>query len=191
MSVQVEEINPTQLNEYATIPSRLWVRTVLQPELLQGGLEGIRLHEIAVEEPYIKDYDVYGETPVDWPEKYTVKNWGFFLAKYNGSPVGAAAVAYKNSDVFILEASQDLSVFWDLRVKPEARGVGILLFRRVAEWSRERGCRQMKIETQNINVPACRFYQKMGARLGEIRVHGYAAIPAVAHEVMLCWYLDL
>ncbi len=191
MSVQIEEINPTQLNEYATIPSRFWVRSVLQPELMQAGLEGIRLHETVIAEPYLKDYDGYGETPIDWPEKYNLQNWGFFLAKHNGIPVGAAAVAYKNTDVFILEDRQDLSVFWDLRVKQEARGVGILLFRRVAEWSRQRGCRQMKIETQNINVPACRFYQKMGARLGEIRVHGYAAIPAVAHEVMLCWYLDL
>jgi streptothricin acetyltransferase len=49
----------------------------------------------------------------------------------------------------------------------------------------------MKIETQNVNVPACRFYQRMGAYLGEIHRHGYAAIPAVAHEVMLNWYLDL
>jgi len=49
----------------------------------------------------------------------------------------------------------------------------------------------MKIETQNVNVPACRFYQRMGAHLGEIRCYAYAAVPAVAHEVMLNWYLDL
>jgi len=57
MSVQIEEIIPTQLSEYAAIPSRFWVRSVLQPELMQDGLEGIRLHEMAVAEPYIKDYD--------------------------------------------------------------------------------------------------------------------------------------
>jgi hypothetical protein len=31
----------------------------------------------------------------------------------------------------------------------------------------------------------------MGAQLGEIRRFGYAAVPVVAHEIMLCWYLDL
>jgi hypothetical protein len=49
----------------------------------------------------------------------------------------------------------------------------------------------MKIETQNINVPACRFYQRMGAQLGEIHRFGYAEVPSVAHEVMLNWYLEL
>ena len=49
----------------------------------------------------------------------------------------------------------------------------------------------MKIETQNTNVPACRFYQRMGARLGEIHRFGYVAVPAVAGEVMLNWYIKL
>ena len=49
----------------------------------------------------------------------------------------------------------------------------------------------MKVETQNVNVPACRFYQRMGCRLDEIRRFGYAGVPAVAEEVMLNWYLDL
>ena len=49
----------------------------------------------------------------------------------------------------------------------------------------------MKIETQNVNVPACRFYQRLGCRLGEIHRYGYAAVRAVAGEVMLNWYLDL
>jgi hypothetical protein len=31
----------------------------------------------------------------------------------------------------------------------------------------------------------------MGATLGEIHRFGYAAVAEVAHEVMLCWYLDL
>lgn len=49
----------------------------------------------------------------------------------------------------------------------------------------------MKVETQNVNVPACRFYQRMGCQLGEIRLYSYAAVPAVAHEVMLNWYYNL
>lgn len=49
----------------------------------------------------------------------------------------------------------------------------------------------MKVETQNVNVPACRFYQRMGCQLGEIRLYSYAAVLAVAHEVMLNWYYNL
>jgi GNAT superfamily N-acetyltransferase len=148
------------------------------------------LHEVPVK-PYIKDYDAGDELPTDWPKRYDVTKWGFFLAEMGGEPVGAAAVAFDSTGVFMLEARRELAVLWDIRVHPKVRGAGILLFRHVARWSRAHGCSQMKIETQNVNVPACRFYQRMGARLGEIHRHGYAAIPAVAHEVMLNWYLDL
>ena len=47
------------------------------------------------------------------------------------------------------------------------------------------------IETQNINVNACRFYAKQGCKLGGINRYGYGDHPQVKHEVMLIWYLDL
>jgi len=144
-----------------------------------------------VERPYVKDYDSYGEIPTDWPRLFDVTNWGFFLAMDGERPVGAAAVAFATSGVVMLKARHDLAVLWDLRSLPSYRGVGIPLFRYAAEWSRKHGCRQMKVETQNVNVPACRFYQRMGCQLGEIRRFGYAAVPAVAHEVMLNWYYSL
>lgn len=191
MPIEIIEIGREQMAEYDAIPSRFEVRSVLDVELVDGGLGGILLREVPVVQPYVKDYDSYGELPSDWPKQFDVTNWGFFLAVESGRPVGGAVMAFDTTGVFMLEARRDLSVLWDLRVRPEARGAGILLFRYAAAWSRARRCTQMKIETQNVNVPACRFYQKMGARLGEIRLHGYAAVQAVAHEVMLCWYLDL
>jgi GNAT superfamily N-acetyltransferase len=191
MSIRIVEIDPTQLAEYDRIPSRFEVRAVLEVDLVEGGLGGMLLREVPVERPYIKDYDAYGELPSDWPKKFDVHNWGFFLAMDGDRPVGAAAVAFDTTGVFMLEDRGDLAVLWDIRVQPERGGAGILLFRHATEWARRRGCTQMKIETQNVNVPACRFYQKMGARLGEIRRFGYAAVPHVAHGVMLCWYLEL
>jgi GNAT superfamily N-acetyltransferase len=149
----------------------------------------MRLVEEGVE-PYTKNYD-RDETPMDWPKRFDVTNWGFFLARAGERIAGAAAVAFDTTGVFMLEARRDLAVLWDIRVRPEFRGAGILLFRHAAEWSRQRGCKQMKVETQNVNVPACRFYRRMGCELGEIRRFGYAAVPQVAHEVMLNWYLDL
>jgi len=188
--IQIIEIGPERLDEYDRLPSNFLVRAILQVELLDGGLGGMRLVEIPVAEPYVKDYDV-GEKPSDWAQQFDVRNWGFFLALDGGTPVGAAAVAFDTTGVFMLERRRDLSVLWDIRVMPAGRGAGIPLFRHAAAWSRRRGCTQMKIETQNVNVPACRFYHKMGARLGEIHRYGYAAVPQVAHEVMLNWYLDL
>jgi GNAT superfamily N-acetyltransferase len=191
MRTVIVEITPERLIEYDQVPQCVEVRSILQPEVIENGMGGITLREVPVEHPYIKDYDANGELPSDMAKKFDVRNWGFFLALAGMTPVGAATVAFDTTGVFMLESRKDLAVLWDIRVCPEYRGVGISLFRYAAKWSRERGCTQMKIETQNVNVPACRFYQRMGARLGEIHRFGYAAAPAVAHEVMLNWYLDL
>jgi GNAT superfamily N-acetyltransferase len=190
MKVTIEKISPQDLSEYGRIPIALEVKTILEVKLVDGGLGGMELHEVPVK-PYIKDYDSYGELPTDWPKRFDVTNWGFFLARMGHEPVGAAAVAFDTTGVFMLEARKELSVLWDIRVCPEWRGVGIPLFKYAAGWSRVHGCTQMKIETQNVNVPACRFYQRMGAHLGEMHCYGYASVPAVAHEMMLNWYLDL
>jgi ribosomal protein S18 acetylase RimI-like enzyme len=191
MPVIIVEIDPERLVEYASVPIKFEVKSTLQVELVDGGLGGMHLRQQPVVQAYTKDYDSYGELPTDWPKLFDVRKWGFFLAMDGDGLAGAAAVAFDTSGVFMLEARRDLSVLWDIRVRPEYRGVGIALFRYAAGWSRKRGCRQMKVETQNVNVPACRFYQRMGCKLGEIRRFEYAAVPAVAHEVMLNWYLDL
>ncbi len=188
--ITILEIPPERLPEYDRVPSNFPVRSILEVELVDGGLGGIRLHEVPVAQPYVKDYDV-GEKPSDWMQQFDLRNWGFFLALQDGTPVGAAAVAFDTTGVFMLERRKDLAVLWDIRVVPEGRGAGIALFRYAAAWAKKRGCTQMKIETQNVNVPACRFYWKMGARLGEIHRFGYAAVSHVAHEVMMCWYLEL
>ena len=191
MKIFIEEIQPDRLGEYDRVPQRVEVKTILQPELVENGLGGINFREVAVEQPYIKDYDSSGDHPSDVTTKFDVSKWGFFLAVAGNLPAGGAMVAYDTTGVFMLEARKDLAVLWDIRVCPEYRGVGISLFRHAAAWARQKGCTQMKIETQNVNVPACRFYQRMGARLGEIHRFGYAGVPAVANEVMLNWYLNL
>jgi ribosomal protein S18 acetylase RimI-like enzyme len=191
MPVEIVEIHSERLAEYASVPIKFEVKSILQVELVEGGLGGMLLHQVPVEKPFIKDYDSYGELPTDWPGLFDVTNWGFFLAMDGTVPAGAAAVAFNTNGVSMLEDRHDLAVLWDIRSQPSYRGVGIPLFRHAAEWSRKRGCRQMKVETQNINVPACCFYRRMGCQLGEIQRFGYAANPAVANEVMLNWYLDL
>jgi GNAT superfamily N-acetyltransferase len=191
MPIKIIEVGPEKLGEYASIPSKVKVTQRLDIDLVQEGLGGMLLTLVNVEKSYTKDYDAYGEIPTDWPKKFEVSNWGFFLAMEGEKLAGGAAVAFNTHGVNMLEERSDLAVLWDIRVDPAFRGSGIPLFRYAAEWSKKRGCRQMKIETQNVNVPACRFYQRMGCSLGEIRRFGYAAFPAVADEVMLNWYLDL
>jgi GNAT superfamily N-acetyltransferase len=195
MAVTVEEIGEDRLEEYATIPIAFEVRSALHVELVDGGLGGVALREEAVAEPYVKDYEAYEDSggPERWAERFDVGNWAFFLATEGERPVGGATVAFDTPGVHMLAGRRDLAVLWDLRVHPDVRrrGIGTALFRRAADWSRARGCTQLKIETQNVNVPACRFYARQGCRLGAIDRYGYAGHPQVGHETMLLWYLDL
>ena len=45
------------------------------------------------------------------------------------------------------------------------------------EWALARGCGQLKVETQNVNVPACRFYAAQGCELGVIDRFAYPRLP--------------
>jgi GNAT superfamily N-acetyltransferase len=189
--MQITEITPERLAEYAAIPIAFEVRTIYEVEIPDGGLGGIHLHERPVS-PYIKDYDLL-HSPLSWPGTFDLKNWGLFLAvEVAGQPVGGAVVAWDTLGVDMLEGRCDLSMLWDMRVAPEHRGQGIggQLFRYAADWSKARGCRQMKIETQNTNVGACRFYAALGAKLGDIRRFAYSDDAAVVHETQLNWYFD-
>jgi len=195
MSIKIEEVGPDKLAKYAAIPIAFEVASVFHVKLVNHGLGGIRLHEEKIEPSYTKDYDAYevGERPKQWPQRFDISNWGIFLALRDLQHVGGATVVYKTDGVHMLAGRKDLAVLWDIRVHADSRrmGIGTVLFRYAAHWAQQRGCKQLKIETQNVNVPACRFYAKQGCVLGEINQYGYAGHPEVAHEVMLIWYLDL
>ncbi len=90
----------------------------------------------------------------------------------------------------VASTCRDLSVLWDIRVAPDARGkgVGSALFQRVEAWAQAHGCRQLKVETQNINVRACGLYVRNGC---ELRAVHHAAYPELPEEIQLLWYKDL
>jgi GNAT superfamily N-acetyltransferase len=68
------------------------------------------------------------------------------------------------------------------------RRVGSSLFRAAEARAAARGCRQLKIETQNINLPACSFYARQGCELREINRFAYPQFP---DEVQLLWYKEI
>jgi GNAT superfamily N-acetyltransferase len=155
------------------------------------GLGGLRLSEQRLDQPYVKDYDVLPNGhPTQWAAQFDMANWGFFSAKIQGTAVGGAVVAWRSLGFDMLEDRTDLGVVWDVRVTPEMRGRGVAaqLFAAAERWARGRGCRQLKVETQNINVPACKFYVNRGFELGAIHRFAYSEFP---HEVQLLWYKTL
>jgi len=191
MNLEITEEPITAAVGLAHIPIAFQVESVLDLSPRDGGLGGLILSERRLDIPYVKDYDTLeGEGPTQWSERFDVSNWGLIVARSDGALVGGAVVAFNTEGISMLEGRRDLAVLWDIRVSPEARGRGIgsALFRAVEAWAEARGCEQLKIETQNINVPACRFYAKQGCELGAIDRFAYQGL---ADEVQLFWYKTL
>jgi GNAT superfamily N-acetyltransferase len=140
---------------------------------------------------YVKDYDrIPGEGPSQWARRFDISRWGFIRAESGGRLVGGAVLAFDTADIEMLEGRSDLAVVWDIRVSPDVRGkrIGFTLMRACEAWATARGCLQLKVETQNINVAACKFYQRQGFALTFVDRLAYPDLPG---ETKLLWYKDL
>ena len=190
---RILRLSSESLSEYARIPIAFEARSIYQVHLIDKGLGGIRLEEVVVES-YRKDYDACDEDrPENWPESFDVSNWVLLMIRDGEITLAGAALAFDTPEVHMLEGRRDLAIVWDIRVRPDQRGngLGTALFQAAAEWARGKGCTQLKVETQNTNVPACKFYVAQGCSLGEIHRFKYISDPDFTDEVMLVWYLDL
>ena len=191
MNIEISEAPITAVVELALVPIAFKVDRVLDLAGQDNGGGGIVLSERGLDVPYVKDYDAINcEGPTQWAKRFDVSKWGLIRAHSNGSLVGGAVVAFNSADVIMLEGCEDLAALWDIRVSPEVRrqGIGARLFHAAEVWATARGCRQLKVETQNINVAACRFYAQQGCVLGGIQRLAYPELP---DEIQLLWYKDL
>jgi ribosomal protein S18 acetylase RimI-like enzyme len=180
----------SSLIEYARIPIAFTVDRVLEVASLEIG-PGFVLKEKPIDRPFVKNYDaIPGNAPTDWPARWDLSNWRMITALSGAHLLGGAIVAYRTNGLSMLENRADLAVLWDLRVAPECRhqGVGQALWNAVERDATAQNCHKLKIETQNINVPACRFYAKQGCTLGHIDRFAYPDLP---QEILLYWYKDL
>jgi GNAT superfamily N-acetyltransferase len=188
MSVEVLEGPVTALAEYAGIPIAFEVREVL--DVIDEADGRVRFEPRRVHASYVKDYDAIGNSPMQWAERFDLSKWGFFSAFSASQCVGRAAVARDTLSLEMLEGRSDLALLWDIRVAPSERrrGVGSALFDAAVAWAALRGCLQLKVETQNINVPACRFYAQRGCLLQAVHRGAYPELP---DEIQLLWFKDL
>lgn len=67
-------------------------------------------------------------------------------------------------------------------------GVGAALLRAAEATALHRGARTLRVETQEVNVPACRFYGRQGFHLERAVAGAYVVFPT---EMQLLWRKDL
>jgi GNAT superfamily N-acetyltransferase len=189
VSVEVIEEGISALPAYEQVSIAFRVESLFDIVPIERGLGGLRFTETAVV-PYIKDYDAdLNERPTRWPKLFDMSHWGIMSAFSGTQRAGGVTVARKTPRLNLLEQREDLVSLWDLRVHPDYRGQGVghLLFEHAVAWARVRRCSRMVVETQNINVSACRFYARQGCELRALNRYAYKA----SDEVQLIWHLDL
>ncbi len=187
--VEIHQCNLSELKTYSQISIAFRVESIYR--IKDNGLTGIELCEEKVKNPYIKDYDTAkGEGPTRWFKRFDVSDWAIFRVFEDGRAVGGAVVA---PGFLVGDLDKRFSQLFDIRVEPEKRGTGIgtLLLKNVNEYLRRLDVKYLKIETQNTNVPACKFYRQQGCSLGSIERYAYHDYADVEHEVRLLWYLTL
>lgn len=189
LSITLQQESAASLADYASVSIAFEVRQVLDVAPSAEDPTRFVLTERMVER-WMKDYDVHGDGPLDWPSRFDLSAWAFFLAREGGRPVGAAACVFHAPDVAMLRGQNDVALLWDIRVAPEARGRGIghRLLEKIERWATDRGARWLEVETQDINVPACRFYERHGFELRYVNPAAYPELPA---ETQLLWYKPL
>jgi GNAT superfamily N-acetyltransferase len=190
MELQLRQEPLTALVELGRVPTAFAVERVLEVEAGANGLGGFTLVEQAVATPWVKDYDALDGGPIRWAERFDLGRWGLIIARIGAECIGGTVIARDTPGLTMLNGRRDLAVVWDLRVAPAWRrtGVGTALFRAAETWAATHGCRQLQVETQNINVPACRFYARQGCTLGAVDRLAYPQLPG---EVQLLWQKDL
>jgi GNAT superfamily N-acetyltransferase len=188
LEFRIAEEGTEVLAEYGGVPIAFTVKSILEVRVIDRGLGGLVLTERPIARPYVKDYDaIEGEGPVRWGRRWDIANWQVLSAFSDQTRVGGCVIAFDTLGVEKLEGRKDVAALWDLRVAPElrGRGIGSALIESAAAWSLRHGCKTFKAETQNINVPACRFYARHGFALGAVNRFAYAEFP---DEIELVWY---
>jgi GNAT superfamily N-acetyltransferase len=179
---RIREESFAMLTAYTSISNRFEADTLLEVQDASGTLS---LHERTRPTRFAKDYDAV-EAPARWPELFDVSLWALFAAYAGGHRVGGAIAARDTDGVDLLEGRSDLVVLWDLRVAQTSRraGVASALCAAVETWARAHGALELKVETQDVNVAACRFYERQGFRLAQAHRNAYADFP---DETQLIW----
>lgn len=125
--------------------------------------------------PWQKDYDGY---PEDLPRATVARfpgKWGLIAAFEGEKRLGGILLLTDAPSFDLLEGRKDLAMMPDVRVHPDGRGKGVgrALVEEALKWSRRNNCVEMRVETQDVNVSACRFYAAMGFRVYSVNPNAY------------------
>jgi ribosomal protein S18 acetylase RimI-like enzyme len=135
----------------------------------------ISFHLQELEHPYEKVWEP--DTKTDTRYRQVIKQ-GLSLGVYDGNRLVGIAIAEK-------QAWNRTLWVWEFHIDSDyrGRGLGRQLMDNMVDIGKKVGCRVMVCETQNTNVPAIRFYRKVGFEVGAIDLSYYTNKDMTDFEV--------
>lgn len=185
MNVELRREDHRSLSAYAAIPIDFEVREVLDVAALASGDATVPARPLAVS--YRKDYDAYPDGgPLSWATRFDVRQWIVLAAYVDARRIGGVVIVVDPSDVVRLGGRAGFAILWDLRIASawRRRGVGRTLVAAAEAQARAAGSEGVDVETQDVNVPACRLYAHCGYTWSTAIPGAYRDLP---DEVKLVW----
>ncbi len=174
MNIQIRQMDSPSLHQVDQFNRNSMVNSHLMLHIQNNKIS----YSIIPVEPYEKILSVDPEdytTFVDNPQKV------IFFADVNGKPVGQIKlVPWWNKFAYV----EELVVDTDFR----GQGIGYALMSRAIACARQQGFPGLTLETQDNNVPACKFYEKCGFILSGFDLCAYKNLDNPT-EFALYWYL--
>jgi streptothricin acetyltransferase len=130
------------------------------------------------EKPYRKNYPDDDE---NWMEYIDNPDKIIFFYYHNNECIGQIKLRRNwNKYAFI----EDIAVSKNHR----NRGVGTSLIEKAVEWAKSKNLLGFMLETQDVNLPACRFYNKLGFQIGAVDTMLYSNFDNF-NEKAVFWYM--
>lgn len=175
MNITVQKINGENHLDFGESDSSF----IVSSKLLLHAEDGRIGYTVVDVPPYTKDY---GRRRTDF-------------AEFADSTDQTAIIAYRHDEVagqlMLRDDWTKYALIHDLVVDPKHRrqGVGRALIGYAVEWAKSAGFPGLTLETQNINVPACRLYESCGFELRGFDTQLYKGQNPATDEIALFWYL--
>ncbi len=161
--ITLRELTSADIPNLTQIRPTYRTNTILELERTGSGLQvGWKLVERELETPFDKGsgYDLNEIMQADIAERFLRTDDVYQrVAEFEGRLIGFLEVE--------LQHWNNSANLWNLMIDLDYRGKGLgrRLWHRAIDFARQEGVRTLLIETQNTNVPACRFYERMGCHL--------------------------
>ena len=177
MRIELTEITEVNRDDFIFHPESFDVFGRLDPIYSNGRWA---YNEELFEKSYNKQYESYTSTQI-----------GHYLMDDDKT----AYVISLNGDIagrILLQSSWNgYGHVEDLCVKKRYKrnGLGSELVAKGIEWGKKKGLSGLTLETQDVNLAACRFYHSIGFEIGGIDKFLYnRSKPEISHEIAVFWY---